>query len=355
MPALSKPLLAWFERHGRHDLPWQHDVSAYRVWLSEIMLQQTQVATVIPYFERFTNRFAGVGQLAAAPLDEVLHLWSGLGYYARARNLHRTANVVVADHGGRFPRDIDALLGLPGIGRSTAGAILSLVYGDPHPILDGNVKRVLARYHGIAGWPGETRVANQLWEHAARHTPNARVGEYTQAIMDLGATVCTRSRPRCETCPLRGECVGFANATQSDFPGRKPRKVLPERSTRFVIARDEDNRFLLSRRPPHGVWGGLWSFPELDPDDMLDRWCAVHGLRPAGDPIEQPVVQHTFTHFRLTITPLEIAVDHSGAVMDSDRWLWYNVDEPNEVGLAKPVATLLQRAQSTQQTKRNRP
>ena len=227
MPALSKPLLAWFERHGRHDLPWQHDVSAYRVWLSEIMLQQTQVATVIPYFERFTNRFAGVGQLAAAPLDEVLHLWSGLGYYARARNLHRTANVVVADHGGRFPRDIDALLGLPGIGRSTAGAILSLVYGDPHPILDGNVKRVLARYHGIAGWPGETRVANQLWEHAARHTPNARVGEYTQAIMDLGATVCTRSRPRCETCPLRGECVGFATGTQSDFPGRKPRKVLP--------------------------------------------------------------------------------------------------------------------------------
>jgi len=355
MPALSKPLLGWFEQHGRHDLPWQRDVSAYRVWLSEIMLQQTQVATVIPYFERFTHRFATIEQLATAPLDEVLHLWSGLGYYARARNLHRTANVVVADHGGRFPRDIDALIGLPGIGRSTAGAILSLVYGDPHPILDGNVKRVLARYHGVAGWPGEAHVAKQLWEYAARHTPNARVGEYTQAIMDLGATVCTRSRPRCEICPLRGECVGFANATQSEFPGRKPRKVLPERSTRFVIARDAGNRFLLSRRPPHGVWGGLWSFPELDADDELDRWCAVHGLRPAGDPIEQPVVRHTFTHFRLTITPLEIAVDDSGSVMDSDRWLWYNVDEPNEVGLAKPVATLLQRAQSTQQTKRNRP
>lgn len=355
MPSLSEPLLAWFERHGRHDLPWQREVSAYRVWLSEIMLQQTQVATVIPYFERFTNRFTDVGQLAAAPLDEVLHLWSGLGYYARARNLHRTANFVVANHGGQFPRDIDALLDLPGIGRSTAGAILSLVYGDRHPILDGNVKRVLARYHGVAGWPGESQVAKQLWEHAARHTPSARVGEYTQAIMDLGATVCTRTRPRCDACPLRHACVGFVTGTQTNFPGRKPRKILPERSTRFVIARCDGNRFLLSRRPPSGIWGGLWSFPELPPEDEVESWCAGHGLRAAGVAIEQPVLRHTFTHFRLTITPLEIAVEQAASVMDSDRWLWYNVDEPQEVGLAKPVATLLQRAQSTQRTKRNRP
>lgn len=355
MPSLSKPLLAWFERHGRHDLPWQHDVSAYRVWLSEIMLQQTQVATVIPYFERFTNRFGSVEQLAAAPPDEVLHLWSGLGYYARARNLHRTAELVVTGHGGQFPRDIDALLELPGIGRSTAGAILALVHGDRHPILDGNVKRVLARYHGVAGWPGESKVAKKLWNHAEQHTPTTRVGEYTQAIMDLGATVCTRTRPRCNACPLRHECVGCATGTQTEFPGRKPRKTLPERSTRFVIARCDDRLILLSRRPPHGVWGGLWSFPELDPADEVTRWCTAHGLRPTGTAIERPALRHTFTHFRLTITPLEIPVEQSASVMDSDRWLWYNVDAPNEVGLAKPVATLLQRAQSTHRTKRNRP
>lgn len=355
MAALAKPLLEWFARHGRHDLPWQHDVSAYRVWLSEIMLQQTQVATVIPYFERFTGRFADVGQLAAAPLDEVLHLWSGLGYYARARNLHRTSNLVVAEYNGQFPRDIDALLALPGIGRSTAGAILALVYNDPHPILDGNVKRVLARYHGVGGWPGEARVAKTLWKHAAAHTPNKRVGDYTQAIMDLGATVCTRTRPRCDACPLQAACVGFASGRQAEFPGRKPRRVLPERSTRFVIARCDANRFLLSRRPPHGIWGGLWSFPELDPEDNLERWCHGHGLRATGAVIEQPRVRHTFTHFRLTITPLEIAVEQAATVMDSDRWLWYNVDEPNEVGLAKPVAALLQRAQSPKRTKRNRP
>lgn len=354
MSSLSERLLAWFERHGRHDLPWQHDVSAYRVWLSEIMLQQTQVATVIPYFERFTERFGEVGQLAAAPLDEVLHLWSGLGYYARARNLHRTAKRVVAAHGGEFPRDIDALLDLPGIGRSTAGAILSLTHGDRHPILDGNVKRVLARYHGVAGWPGESQVAKQLWAHAEQHTPTTRVGAYTQAIMDLGATVCTRVRPQCDACPLREDCVGFAAGTPTDFPGRKPRKTLPERSTRFVIARCDDTYFLLLRRPPHGIWGGLWSFPELAPDESLEGWCALHGLRAAGVATEHPALRHTFTHFRLTIAPLEIAVEQSASVMDSDQWLWYNVDEPNEVGLAKPVAALLQRMQATQRMKRNR-
>ena len=355
MPSLSKPLLEWFARHGRHDLPWQQGVNAYRVWLSEIMLQQTQVATVIPYFERFTDRFADVEQLATAPLDEVLHLWSGLGYYARARNLHRTANLVVSDHDGQFPRDIDALLALPGIGRSTAGAILSLAYNDAHPILDGNVKRVLARYHGVDGWPGESRVAKELWSWAEKHTPTARVGAYTQAIMDLGATVCTRTQPRCNDCPLRSACVAFANETQSRFPGRKPRKTLPERCTRFVIARCDTNRFLLSRRPPHGVWGGLWSFPEVGPDEDLEHWCHAHGLHANGPAIEQAVVRHTFTHFRLTITPLEIAVEQAASVMDSDRWLWYNVDAPKEIGLATPVAALLQRAQSTKRTKRNRP
>jgi len=338
----SDRLLDWFEQSGRHDLPWQQNPTPYTIWVSEIMLQQTQVATVIPYFERFIRHFETVSDLAAADIDEVLHLWSGLGYYARARNLHRAAATVVDQHGAELPRELEMLIALPGIGRSTAGAILALAHGDRHPILDGNVKRVLTRWHEIDGWPGEARVQAKLWSYAETHTPMSRVDEYTQAIMDLGATVCLRSKPQCEICPLGTDCGAFAHHTQDRYPTRKKRKPLPLKHTRFVIARARIGTVLLYRRPPVGIWGGLWSFPEIDPGDDVESWCRAFGLDRTGEVIEQPILNHTFTHFRLAITPLEFTVDDKGhSIMDSDRWLWYNVNDPARIGLAKPVERLL--------------
>ena len=342
MSDLSDRLLEWFDQHGRHNLPWQRNPSAYRVWVSEIMLQQTQVATVIPYFERFMRRFRSVQSLARADLDEVLHLWSGLGYYARGRNLHRAAKLIIDEHGGIFPRAIDELIALPGIGRSTAGAILSLAYNERHPILDGNVKRVLTRYHEVAGWPGRPDVLRQLWSHAEHHTPHERVADYTQAIMDLGATLCVRSKPNCDVCPLQTGCGANAQQTQSLYPERKKRSALPLKETRFVIARSKDGSVLLCKRPPVGIWGGLWGFPEIETDAGIETWCLKHDLELVGEPTQLPLFTHSFTHFRLAITPFECAViENNRSVMDSQRWLWYNVHKPVRIGLSKPVQQLL--------------
>ncbi|HET8551115.1 MAG TPA: A/G-specific adenine glycosylase, partial [Gammaproteobacteria bacterium] len=255
-------LLAWFASHGRHALPWQREPTPYRVWVSEIMLQQTQVATVIPYFKRFMARFPDLATLAAAPLDDVLALWSGLGYYARARNLHRAAQSAVAEYGGELPASLDELMAFPGIGRSTAGAILSLSRGQRHPILDGNVKRVLARFHAIAGWPGDKRVADRLWEFAESHTPVADCAAYTQAIMDFGATVCTRRNPACDICPMSANCEAYALGRQHDFPAPRARRGYPERNVRVLVI-EAEGAVLLEKRPPTGIWGGLWSLPEL--------------------------------------------------------------------------------------------
>ena len=340
MTDFSTRLLAWFERHGRKDLPWQHDPTPYRVWVSEIMLQQTQVAAVIPYFQRFMQNFPSVTALAAADLDEVLHLWSGLGYYARARNLHRSATIIVDKYAGVFPRAHQDLCALPGIGRSTAAAVLALCWGARHTILDGNVKRVLARYHEIGGDPNTATTQRHLWERAEAHTPERALADYTQAIMDLGATVCVRSRPRCGACPLSDDCQAYAHGTQADYPARRARKALPLKHTRLLIARDPDGHVLLQRRPPCGVWGGLWVFPEVADD--VDSWCARHQLRPLSDATPRDIVQHTFTHFRLSITPIAVSVKPLNTkIMDSDQWLWYNVKRPAKVGLAKPVKDLL--------------
>ncbi|MGB5257277.1 MAG: A/G-specific adenine glycosylase, partial [Woeseiaceae bacterium] len=263
MTSFSDRLLTWFDEHGRKDLPWQQRRDPYPIWISEIMLQQTQVQTVIPYFERFMQRFASIDALASADQDDVLHHWSGLGYYARARNLHRAARMIVSEHGGVFPDDIDAVTELPGIGRSTAGAILSLSRDQRHPILDGNVKRVLTRHAAIEGWPGKTAVLKALWALADRHTPDDRVAAYTQAIMDLGATLCTRSSPAGARCPVMGDCTAYAPDTVTLYPGRKPKKEKPLRTTTMLIARTEA-RVYLERRPEAGIWGGLWSLPELD-------------------------------------------------------------------------------------------
>ncbi|NNG11900.1 MAG: A/G-specific adenine glycosylase, partial [Halobacteria archaeon] len=339
----------WFARHGRTDLPWQINPTPYRVWVSEIMLQQTQVATVIPYYERFMARFPDVQALAGAALDQVLHHWSGLGYYARARNLHDAAQVICDRHQGRFPEDFEVLLTLPGIGRSTAGAILALAAGQRHPILDGNVKRVLARYHALEGWPGQAAVQRTLWTLAEQYTPNTQVAAYTQAMMDLGATVCTRANPSCGLCPLLSVCRARASGRQGDYPSPRPRKQLPLRKTRMLLLRNAAGEILLERRPPAGIWGGLWSFPELSPDEVHESGC----LERLGCHVrlvdEWGVIRHTFSHFRLQITPvLAITDEHTDAVMEGGDRLWYKPDSTDELGFAAPVERLLQRINELQ-------
>ena len=342
--AFGKRVLDWYRRHGRHDLPWQRDPSPYRVWISEIMLQQTQVATVIPFYERFMARFPDVATLAAADLDQVLAHWSGLGYYARARNLHAAACAVVDQHDGNFPEDFEVVLGLPGIGRSTAGAILSLACGQRHPILDGNVKRVLSRYHAIEGWSGNARVQQRLWALAEQHTPVKDTAAWTQAIMDLGATVCTRTRPACDTCPLAADCQAFASGRQADFPAPRPKKTLPVRTVSMLLLANERHELLLEKRPPAGIWGGLWSLPELATPGHVGQWCRDElGLevRVTGS---WPVLRHTFSHFHLDITPVQAEVTgRSQGIMEAADRLWYKPGGNDERGLAAPVGKLIDR------------
>jgi A/G-specific adenine glycosylase len=334
-------LLTWWDAEGRHDLPWQRDRDPYRIWISEIMLQQTQVATVIPYFERFMARFPDVRALADASEDEVLHYWSGLGYYARARNLHRAARAIRDEHGGVFPRFLETVHALPGVGRSTAGAILAQAYGDRHAILDGNVKRVLARYHAVEGWPGRSAVLNALWDLAERHTPGERVADYTQAVMDLGATVCRARAPACEDCPVADGCAARQQGRTADFPGRKPRKLRPKRQTTMLLVEDVQGRVLLRRRPSRGLWGGLWSLPELGDPSEAAGWCATHFGQLPRQMLALPPVRHGFTHFELEITPVVAEMDATGLIMEGAAWLWYNGDAAARVGLAAVVDRLL--------------
>lgn len=341
----NSAVLDWYDRHGRKDLPWQQDITPYRVWVSEIMLQQTQVATVLGYYERFMAALPTLEALAAAPEDEVLHLWTGLGYYSRARNLHKTAKIVIGQHAGEFPRSPEALAELPGIGRSTAGAIASISMGLRAPILDGNVKRVLARYLAEDDYPGEPQVAKRLWAAAERFTPQVRVNHYTQAMMDLGATLCTRSRPACLLCPLQGGCRAHLLGRETDYPAPKPRRELPRKRTLMPLLANRDGAILLYRRPSSGIWGGLWSLPELDDLDALDPLAARHALR-LGERRELPGLTHTFSHFQLAIVPWLIAVENAAPAVAEADWLWYNLAAPPRLGLAAPVKKLLKRAQS---------
>ncbi|MBK6960063.1 MAG: A/G-specific adenine glycosylase [Gammaproteobacteria bacterium] len=336
----SARLLAWFDRHGRHDLPWQRERSPYRVWLSEIMLQQTQVGTVIPYFERFVAAFPDVAALAAAPIDSVLHHWTGLGYYARARNLHRTARLLTAQYGGQFPAALDELTALPGIGRSTAGAIAAIAFGRRAAILDGNVKRVLARHGAIAGWPGQTDISRALWEIAERFTPTERVADYTQAIMDLGATLCTRTRPTCDRCPVRADCRAHATGVPEQYPGRKPKAATPIRAILFLILRNPAGAVLLEQRPPTGIWGGLWSFPECPPEADIASRCDALGYRALGWQAGT-ARRHVFSHYRLDYTPVEVTVVPGFAVADGDTRRWVLPASPDALGLPAPVKALL--------------
>jgi A/G-specific adenine glycosylase len=340
--AFQQNILAWFDQYGRKDLPWQKDLTPYRVWLSETMLQQTQVATVIPYFNTFIEKFPDIVSLANAPVDEVLHLWSGLGYYARARNLHKTAQLIAER--GRFPDTPDELIALPGIGLSTAGAILSIAFNKSHPILDGNVKRVLTRFRAVSGWPGNSAVNKELWGISARLTPIDRVADYTQAMMDLGATVCTRSKPACAACPLNADCLARLAGNSSAFPTPKPAKTLPIKQLTFLLLSDADNRILLEKRPPTGIWGGLWSLPEFDSIKAAHDWCLTKSIHVA-DQQTLATRRHTFSHYHLDYTPLLIQSDNPiNIVMEADQSVWYKADQVNKLGLAAPIKLLLQQS-----------
>jgi A/G-specific adenine glycosylase len=351
--AFAPALLAWFALHGRHDLPWQQDRTPYRVWISEVMLQQTQVATVIPYYARFMERFPDVQSLAAAPLDEVLHLWTGLGYYARARNLHACARVVVAQFAGEFPKDLEGMMSLPGIGRSTAGAILSMASGVRHPILDGNVKRVLSRVFGVAGDPSSAAVLDALWRLAEACTPEREVGAYTQAIMDLGATLCARARPACTLCPMNHDCVAVREGRQAELPGKKPKRVRPAREATLLIAQRGDEAaaaVLVQRRPAAGLWGGLWSPPQFEDEAQAMLWCAREVGEPQGSSEAMAPIDHAFTHFDLRLKPVRVRCTPRAAVLDGEQ-LWYELNRPPTIGLPQPIKQLFARLRANETVK----
>ncbi|WP_347988214.1 A/G-specific adenine glycosylase [Methylomonas sp. AM2-LC] len=334
-------LLNWFELHGRKDLPWQQQISPYRVWLSEIMLQQTQVSSVIPYFNKFIAQFPTLESLAKADLDEVLNYWSGLGYYARARNLHKTAQLLSAK-GGQFPLTVEELSDLPGIGRSTAGAILSIACGQSQPILDGNVKRVLTRFHAICGWSGNSQVAVQLWEISQRYTPTHSCAAYTQAMMDMGATVCTRSKPKCHNCPLVSGCQALALKLVKEIPVPKPKKILPVKQLFFLVLQNAEQQILLEKRPPVGIWGGLWSLPEFTDLQQLQDWCQQQGFL-IMELQCQDAQRHSFSHYHLDYTAVLVnCINHKNYVMEANAQLWYKPMHIDPIGLPSPIKRLLQ-------------
>ena len=337
----QKKILSWFDQNGRKDLPWQQQITPYKTWLSEIMLQQTQVATVIPYFNRFIQQFTDINQLAEASVDSVLQLWSGLGYYARARNLHKTARII-SKNGGDFPNDFNSLMELPGIGRSTAGAILSIAFNNSHPILDGNVRRVLARYHAISGWPGNNKVSNELWKLSSRYTPAIRVADYTQAMMDLGATLCTRSKPNCETCPINSSCTAKIEDKVSQLPTPKPAKVLPTKKIIFLMLQNNEQQFFLQKRPASGIWGGLWSFPEFNSFVEVQSWCTEKNI-PIHTVNYMDEQRHTFSHYHLDYTSVLVTTENPiNNVMEVNQSVWYKAEQINNLGLPAPIKRLLQ-------------
>jgi len=339
MHIISKAILGWHSQYGRTDLPWQNTKDAYRIWVSEIMLQQTQVSTVIPYYQRFMQRFPDVAALAAAPNDEVLHHWTGLGYYARARNLHKAAISITEQHAGVFPSEFEEVLALPGIGRSTAGAILSFSQDQRHPILDGNVKRVLARFYAIEGWYGQKAVETQLWELADKNTPHKEVARYTQAIMDFGATLCTRSKPNCEACPMQANCQAYRTDRVKELPHGKPKKDKPIRHAYVYLVQNNHGEYLLTQKPPSGIWGGLWCPPQ---SEQLDKQITVEGLN-LKTAETLPSFRHTFSHFHLDITPvIAQKVDMLEKVAEAPKQVWYKPHSQQQLGLAAPIKKLLE-------------
>jgi A/G-specific adenine glycosylase len=338
-PTFAERLLAWWDVHGRHDLPWQHRRTPYRVWISEIMLQQTQVGTVIPYFERWMRDFPDVQALAAASIDDVLAHWSGLGYYARARNLHRAAIQCMQEHSGELPRTAEALSALPGIGLSTANAIVSQSTNAPAAVLDGNVRRVLARHAAVAGWTGRAVVQKQLWAEAEARLPSRRGADYTQAVMDLGATLCTRSKPACPRCPVGADCRALDAGIVERLPTPKPAAKVSDRALHMLIMRDEEGRVLLEKRPPAGIWGGLWCLPEAARLADIEAHLGIVAVRPAA----LPAFEHRLSHVRMTIKPLLADAMEARQVQCPASRGWFDCSQWHQLGLPKPVSELLNR------------
>lgn len=343
--AFSEQLLSWFDQYGRKDLPWQQQPTPYHVWLSEIMLQQTQVSTVIPYYQRFTDKFSNITELANTSIDEVLALWTGLGYYARARNLHKAAVIITSEHNGNMPKDINELIALPGIGRSTAGAIMALAHQQNFAILDGNVKRVLARYFAIEGWPGKKPIEKQLWQKAEQLLPSHRIANFIQAQMDLGATLCTRSKPQCNKCPLANECMAFHQNTVALYPTPKPKKVIPRRETHWLIGQSPTGEILLQQRPAHGIWGGLWSFPEVEKETELADTVKQLQLNQTSK-LQLAEINHVFSHFKLTIHPHLIQCQEQiNHIAENNSLGWYKINDALGLGLPAPVKSVIQSLQ----------
>lgn len=340
MSAFSTRVIEWQRKHGRHELPWQ-GADAYRVWLSEIMLQQTQVATVIPYFQKFVASFPNIPALASATEEQVLTHWSGLGYYSRARNLHRSAQQIMQQHGGEFPASFDDMLALPGIGRSTAAAISALVFKQRRAILDGNVKRVLARHLAVQGWTGEKKIEAQLWTHAEARLPEKNIAAYTQGMMDLGATICTRSKPHCNECPVQSDCAGFKQGQVSKLPVTRSRKLVPERHSTFLLLLD-GSEILLEKRPGSGIWGGLWCPPQIeDGQGVLADYVQRSGIE-VCERIDLAEFTHTFTHFKLHITPVLLRVAHKPIQVQQSGSEWMNVQQALHSAIPTPVRKMLQ-------------
>ncbi|MCB5190750.1 A/G-specific adenine glycosylase [Methylobacillus arboreus] len=340
-PPIAERLIAWQKQHGRHDLPWQNTTDPYAIWVSEIMLQQTQVAAVIGYYQKFMQRFPTIASLAAASQEDVMQHWSGLGYYSRARNLHKAAQIMMAEHQGVFPRDFEAIQALPGIGRSTAAAISSFAFGLPQPILDGNVKRVFARYFLVDGWPGQPSVEKKLWQIAERMQPQTAMGTYAQALMDLGATVCVRSRPRCANCPLQEDCGALSMDRVSELPASKPRKTIPEKTVQMLVM-THGNRVLLQKRPDSGIWGGLWSLPELELGQDSQAWGKQTMGLDGHAPASLMRLTHVFTHFKLHITANHMPVAALPLQAQEPGWHWMPLDVAIDAALPVPVRKILQ-------------
>lgn len=340
MKSFATRLVAWQKLHGRHDLPWQGTRDPYRIWLSEIMLQQTQVATVIPYYLRFLTHFPTIDALASAPMDDVLRLWSGLGYYARGRNLHRAANVIVRECGGEFPREPARIAALPGIGRSTAAAISVFAFGVRQAILDGNVKRVLARFRGIRGYPGDKPVIERLWREAERLLPNRNPEAYTQGLMDLGASVCTRTAPRCAACPVHADCVAFKRGSVRALPAPRPRRRRPHKRT-IMLALTCAGEILLEKRPAPGLWGGMWSLPEIVRRTEMQSQCLQRFGAHVLNVTKLPTIGHGFTHFTLDIRPLHVRVSALTPHVAEPGQIWLPLSEARQAAIPVPVRKIL--------------
>lgn len=377
--SFSQKILKWFDKHGRKDLPWQENITPYRVWVSEIMLQQTQVSTVIPYFLRFIKQFPTINDLAKASLEDVLCLWSGLGYYARAKNLHNAAKIIQAQYKGVFPQDFEDVVNLPGIGRSTAGAILSISTQQKFPILDGNVKRVLSRFFAVEGLPNDKAVIEQLWRLSEQHTPSLRVHHYTQAIMDLGATLCTRTRPNCEECPVSKGCQAKKLNRVAEFPASKQKTEKPIKSTALLLITDlAQKNVLLEKRPTKGIWGGLWSLPECPIKTDFKKWCHKNFNVTVAKTINWPVFRHTFTHFHLDIHPVVCqwdaknnpklakpkALSNSHATSNSvsstfptsniSNYHWHPILSAGTLGLPAPIKPLLEKLKKLEKPEKSK-